>query len=82
MHTIYHAVCGEPAFKYKIEPKARELITIEHAVGLGGRPLVRGAIQYCGTCGGPLATADLLPGPPVYNMASQGDMEKLYRVNG
>ena len=82
MHIIYHRTCQGPAFKYLIEPKARERIRIEHAVRLDGHPFVPGAIQICGYCGGELSATELVPSPPpTYNMASQEDMEKLYRVN-
>ena len=81
MHTIYHTVCGQPAFKYLIEPKPRARIKIDHAVRLDGGPFVPGAVQYCGTCQMGLSAADLMPGPPVYDMTSQEDMNLLYGEN-
>ena len=80
MYTIYHKLCRQPAFNYLIEPIPAAKIKIEHAVRLDGGPFVPGGIHYCGTCQMELSAADLGPGPTVYDMNSQEQMDKLYGV--
>ena len=81
MFTIYHKICHQPAFNYSCEPVPGAKIRIENATMLDGRPFVPGSMQYCGTCQMPLSAADLGPGPTVYDMNNQEQMDELYGVS-
>lgn len=76
---VMHAKCNGPAFKYDHTPTAGEKIRAECVTTLDGRSVPPGATgMACGNCHGRLSATALYPGPVVYDMADEDDMDIIY----
>lgn len=78
MYTIYHKICGQPAFKYRHRPVAGERIQVDKARLLSGARCPERETMHCGTCELPLRADHLAPGLRIFDMTSDVDMEELY----
>jgi len=85
MISIYHRVCGAPAFLYDHMPSAGEPIRSRHAVTIHGRQITEGSPMVCGSCGKRVLVPPLELAPPpikVYDMSNTADMQEVYGIGG